>query len=140
VSDREGFDAVEWKWYRALASDARLGTARSAGGGDRLRDLCAKNAEGNRPPAGFFCAGDDSEVGSPDGRAASSGTGDAPESRRGLGRSWCFFDRVERANAWLGVLAGGDLASARAFSIAGIGRGRPHKCASKEKVATLSRM
>ena len=103
----------------ALASGARRGTPRSAGGGDLLRDRYAKTQRGTGRRRVFSSAGDDGGVGTADGRAASSGTRDAPESRRGRNRSWCFFDRVERANACLSECSRGQISRSNSprFSI-----------------------
>jgi len=107
----------------ALASGARRGTARSAGGGDLLRDRCAKTQRGTGRRRVFSSAGDDSEVGTPDGRAASSGTrrrtgvSAGAESLMVLLRSSGACERVARS-----ARGGRSRGAARAFSIAGIGR------------------
>jgi hypothetical protein len=143
VSDREGFDAVEWKWYRALASDA-LGTARSAGGGDRLRDLCAKNAEGNRPPAGFFWAGTTARSARPtDGRPRAE-----LETHRSLGgggvahgaSSIEWSVRTRGSECSRGEISRQPALFRSLVSVAVGSSAVSHKCASEGKVATLSRM
>ena len=111
VSDREGFDAVAWKWYLG----ARLGRAtRDAPVGGRRRSAprsVRENAEGNRPPAGFFFRGGrrrgrhGRRTGGLERNWGRTGVSAGAESLMVLLRSSGACERVS-----LGVLAGADLA------------------------------
>ena len=66
MSDREGFDAVAWKWY------LRSPRARDAGRPDRrAAEICSaigtRKRRGEPAAGGFSSAGDDGGVGTADG-------------------------------------------------------------------------